>query len=116
LPLELWRDIGWSGAELIGDMAHAYCYCQRTADGRIAVGGRGLPYLLNSKIQRDGRPTAGTISELRGILARLFPAVAHVPLAHAWQGVLGFHAIGAPLLAWILRPRLVGRADMWGSV
>jgi len=55
LPPELWRDIGWSGAELIGDMAHAYCYCQRTADGRIAVGGRGLPYLLNSKIQQDGR-------------------------------------------------------------
>ena len=89
LPLELWRDIGWSGAELIGDMAHAYCYCQRTADGRIAVGGRGLPYLLNSKIQPDGRPTAGTISQLRGILARLFPAATHVPLAHAWQGVLG---------------------------
>ena len=89
LPLELWRDIGWAGAELIGDMAHAYCYCQRTEDGRIAIGGRGLPYLLHSKIQQDGRPTPGTIAELRGILARLFPAAAHVPLAYAWQGVLG---------------------------
>ena len=89
LPPELWRDIGWSGAELIGDMAHAYCYCQRTADGRIALGGRGLPYLLNSKIQQDGRPTSGTIAELRGILACLVPAATNVPLAHAWQGVLG---------------------------
>ena len=89
LPLELWRDIGWTGAELVGDMAHAYCYCQRTADGRIAIGGRGLPYLWNSKIQQDGRPTSGTIAQLQGILARLFPAAAHVSLAHAWQGVLG---------------------------
>lgn len=89
LPKGIWRDIGWDGAELLGDMANAYCYCQRTADGRIAVGGRGLPYLFNSKIQPDGTPTAGTISELKAILARMFPAALDVPLAHAWQGVLG---------------------------
>ena len=85
----IWRDIGWDGAELLGDMANAYCYCQRTADGWIAVGGRGLPYLFNSKIQPNGTPTAGTISELKAILARVFPTALDVPLAHAWQGVLG---------------------------
>ena len=53
------------------------------------MGGRGLPYLFNSKIQPNGTPTAGTISELKAILARMFPAALDVPLAHAWQGVLG---------------------------
>jgi glycine/D-amino acid oxidase-like deaminating enzyme len=89
LPKEVWCDIGWDGAEFLGDMANAYCYCQRTADSRIAVGGRGLPYLFNSKINADGMPTAGTIAELKAILVRMFPAVADMPLAHAWQSVLG---------------------------
>lgn len=34
-------------------------------------------------------PTAGTIAELKAILARMFPTAANMPLAHAWQGVLG---------------------------
>jgi hypothetical protein len=39
-----WRAIGWDGHEILGDFAHAYFYAQRTASGRIAFGGRGIPY------------------------------------------------------------------------
>ncbi|MGB0798224.1 MAG: NAD(P)/FAD-dependent oxidoreductase, partial [Planktomarina sp.] len=89
LPASLWAEIGWNGYELLGDMANAYCYCQRTDDGRIAVGGRGIPYKFGSKIDANGTPEPGTIRELTAILHRLFPMTKTIPLAHVWQGVLG---------------------------
>ena len=39
--------------EVLGDAAHVYVYLQRTADGRIAIGGRGVPYRFGSRT--DGR-------------------------------------------------------------
>ncbi|TIQ71811.1 MAG: FAD-dependent oxidoreductase, partial [Mesorhizobium sp.] len=41
---KLWGEIGWDGYEVLGDAAHTYCYAQRTREGRIAMGGRGVPY------------------------------------------------------------------------
>ncbi len=84
-----WGAIGWDGRELLGDLAHAYCYAQRTADGRIALGGRGIPYRFGSRTDVDGRTQAWTIESLRDTLADLFPSIAGVPLAQAWCGVLG---------------------------
>lgn len=89
LPDSVWDEIGWRGAELLGDEAHAYCYAQRTPDGRIALGGRGVPYRFGSRTDVDGRTQEWTITSLRGILHDLFPATRDVPLAHAWCGVLG---------------------------
>jgi glycine/D-amino acid oxidase-like deaminating enzyme len=89
LPEAVWRRIGWAGGELVGDLAHAYCYCQRTRDGRIAFGGRGTPYRLGSRIDRDGRPDAATIAWLTEGLNRLFPPLRDARIAHAWCGVLG---------------------------
>ena len=57
-----WAEIGWGGEELLGDEAHAYCYAQRTADGRIAMGGRGIPYRFGSRTDVDGRPRTGPSS------------------------------------------------------
>ena len=84
-----WRDIGWSGAELLGDEAHAYCYAQRTADGRIAMGGRGVPYRFRSRTDVDGRTQDWTVESLRSTLTTLFPSLAGVTIDHAWCGVLG---------------------------
>jgi glycine/D-amino acid oxidase-like deaminating enzyme len=84
-----WDAIGWRDSELLGDLAHAYCYAQRTADGRIALGGRGIPYRYGSRTDVDGRTQAWTIESLRATLTGLFPAIAGVPLAQAWCGVLG---------------------------
>ncbi len=85
----VWERIGWRGAELLGDMSHAYIYAQRTADGRIAIGGRGRPYRFGSRTDHDGRTHASTVRQLREALVRLFPAVARAEIAHAWSGVLG---------------------------
>ncbi|MER6099274.1 FAD-dependent oxidoreductase [Streptomyces sp. NPDC001728] len=86
---EQWASIGWDGRETLGDMAHAYMYAQRTADGRIALGGRGVPYRFGSKTDNDGRTQPQTIEALREILVRFFPQLAGVRVDHAWSGVLG---------------------------
>lgn len=97
LPAALWDRIGWQGAELLGTAQHLYAYCQRTADGRIALGGRGLPYRYGSAIDTDGQPDAVTEARLRAMLARLFPEVAAaVPVEAAWCGVLGAPRDWAP--------------------
>jgi glycine/D-amino acid oxidase-like deaminating enzyme len=89
LTPEQWATIGWEGRETLGDMAHAYMYAQRTADDRIALGGRGVPYRFGSRTDNDGRTQQATIDALHEILVRFFPSLAGVRVAHAWSGVLG---------------------------
>ncbi|MEU9384112.1 FAD-dependent oxidoreductase [Streptomyces sp. NPDC048279] len=86
---EQWESVGWAGLETLGDMAHAYMYAQRTADGRIALGGRGVPYRFGSRTDNDGRTQEATIEALREILVRFFPSLAGLAVEHAWSGVLG---------------------------
>ncbi len=89
LPPEVWNEIGWSNHEILGDFNHAYCYCQRTREGRIAVGGRGVPYRIGSRTDTNGEPDAETIRRLTTILYRHFPATRPFRIDHAWCGVLG---------------------------
>jgi glycine/D-amino acid oxidase-like deaminating enzyme len=89
LPESAWAEIGWRGAELLGDMAHAYVYVQRTADGRIAFGGRGVPYRYGSRTDRNGQTQRRTIEQLVGLLHEFFPAARSAAVEHAWCGVLG---------------------------
>ncbi len=71
-----WKTIGWEGCETLGDEAHAYIYAQRTADGRIALGGRGVPYRYGSGLDHDGAVAASTVAQLGRILRRMFPVTA----------------------------------------
>jgi glycine/D-amino acid oxidase-like deaminating enzyme len=89
LPDAVWDEIGWAGAELLGDNANAYCYAQRTADGRIALGGRGIPYRFGSRTDTDGRTQDWTVGSLTAILHDMFPATRGSRIDHAWCGVLG---------------------------
>ncbi|WP_432194165.1 NAD(P)/FAD-dependent oxidoreductase [Streptomyces sp. bgisy027] len=86
---EQWESVGWDGRETLGDMAHAYMYAQRTADGRIALGGRGMPYRFGSRTDNDGRTQPETVEALRDILVGFFPSLAGLRVEHAWSGVLG---------------------------
>ncbi|MGW1953782.1 NAD(P)/FAD-dependent oxidoreductase [Streptomyces sp. NPDC001920] len=86
---EQWESVGWAGRETLGDMAHAYMYAQRTADGRIALGGRGVPYRFGSRTDNDGRTQPETVAALRHLLVGFFPSLAGVRVEHAWSGVLG---------------------------
>jgi glycine/D-amino acid oxidase-like deaminating enzyme len=89
LDNETWEQIGWQGQELLGDAAHVYAYLQRSADGRIAIGGRGVPYRYGSRTDGRGATAASTVVSLHAKLAEMFPAAAGAALDHAWSGVLG---------------------------
>jgi glycine/D-amino acid oxidase-like deaminating enzyme len=84
-----WAQIGWAGCETLDDAAHAYIYAQRTADGRIAIGGRGRPYRFGSSTDRAGEIPEATVRQLRARLTRLFPILRDVRLDGAWTGVFG---------------------------
>jgi glycine/D-amino acid oxidase-like deaminating enzyme len=89
LPDQASDQIGWRGAELLGDHAHGYMYAQRTADNRIALGGRGIPYRYGSRIDNRGATQQWTIDALTELMHDMFPATAAVSIVHAWCGVLG---------------------------
>lgn len=89
IPDDQWDAIGWNGYELLGDASHGYCYAQRTADNRIAMGGRGVPYRFGSGIDTNGQTQTRTVEQLRAILQRLLPQTNDLCLDHAWCGVLG---------------------------
>ncbi|HET7415140.1 MAG TPA: FAD-binding oxidoreductase [Arthrobacter sp.] len=89
LPDDVWDQIGWRHFDAVGDMAHAYMYAQRTEDGRIGLGGRGVPYRFGSKTDTDGRTQPETIAQLTAILHSMFPATRDAGIDHAWSGVLG---------------------------
>ena len=111
LPEAAWERIGWANAETVLDGSYLYTYSQRTADGRIAIGGRGVPYRFGSRTDREGPVPARTVAELRGRLAALLPAAAGVPAARAWAGVLGVARDWCPSVGY--EPRS-GVAHAWG--
>ena len=88
LPAEVWDAIGWDGRETLGDLAHGFFYAQRTADDRIAIGGRAVPYRYASRIDNDGTVGQDTIDYLAHVLHTVQPQTHGVPIAHGWCGVL----------------------------
>jgi glycine/D-amino acid oxidase-like deaminating enzyme len=89
LGADVWEQIGWRGCEVLDDGAHVFVYLQRTADGRIAIGGRGVPYRFASRTDGEGATAAATVDSLRAKLHAMFPATAGAAIDHAWSGVLG---------------------------
>lgn len=74
LPAAVWDEIGWADAATLGDFAHVYMYAQRTADDRIAFGGRGIPYRYGSRVDTDGGTQERTVRALTSLLREFFPA------------------------------------------
>lgn len=86
---DVWNELHWSKGEVLGDFAHIYMYAQRTADDRIAIGGRGVPYRYGSRTDTDGKTPEVTVRTLSEILHRFFPATKDATIDHVWSGVLG---------------------------
>jgi glycine/D-amino acid oxidase-like deaminating enzyme len=84
-----WSRAGLDGRPTFTDYRHMIIYGQRTADDRIAFGGRGAPYHYGSTISPsfDSEPAVHAL--LRETLAELFPEVADARFTHAWGGPLG---------------------------
>ncbi|EFC79815.1 FAD-binding oxidoreductase [Parafrankia sp. EUN1f] len=84
-----WDDIGWERRVAVTDDRHMIIYAQRTADGRIVLGGEGTPYHFGSRIRPSFDVEPAVFDHLRQTLATLFPAAATARITHRWGGPLG---------------------------
>jgi glycine/D-amino acid oxidase-like deaminating enzyme len=89
LPPAIWDELGWSDGVLVSDTRYLFFYAQRTADGRIALGGRGAPYQLRKPIDEDNERNAEVRTRLERVIRRHFPAAAGAAITHHWGGPLG---------------------------
>jgi len=90
LPNSVWARIGLAGRETFADPRRVVIYGQRTADDRIAFGGRG-GYYYGSDIKPiidSDHPNLDAISET---LRSLFPVLRDYKVTHRWGGPLGVH-------------------------
>jgi len=84
-----WASAGLAGRTTFADHRHLIIYGQRTADGRIAFGGRGAPYHYGSAVRPAFDAEPGVHELLRRTLTDLFPALGGARFTHAWGGPLG---------------------------
>jgi glycine/D-amino acid oxidase-like deaminating enzyme len=84
-----WADAGLAGRETFSDHRHLIIYGQRTADGRLAFGGRGAPYHFSSAIEPGFDRVPRVHAALRDTLIELFPALSDATITHTWGGPLG---------------------------
>src|SRR6266508_1218114 len=89
LPEERWAAIGLGRRETFSDHRNVIIYGQRTADGRLAFGGRGAPYHFGSRVRPEFDREPAVFANLQRVLVELFPALAGVGVTHAWGGPLG---------------------------
>src|SRR5699024_4298453 len=83
-----WQRIGWNQGQCLMDAAHTFIYAQRTADNRIAIGGRGNPYRYGSGHSGQGAVDSRTVRLLSAKLQSLFPKLPF-EVAHTWRGTIG---------------------------
>jgi glycine/D-amino acid oxidase-like deaminating enzyme len=84
-----WDKIGLARRETFSDFRNLIIYGQRTADDRLAFGGRGAPYHFGSRIRPEFDREPAVFASLERVLAELFPVIAGVGVTHKWGGPLG---------------------------
>src|SRR6056297_162243 len=89
LPEETWEQIGLADRPTFSDGRHLVIYGQRTADNRLAFGGRGAPYSFGSKIRTQAELDSRSHRILQATLTNLFPVLRNHRFTHAWGGTLG---------------------------
>ncbi len=88
LPDALWAELGLHRRETFGDDRRVVMYGQRTADGRLALGGRA-GYAFGSRRRRIVEREDPRVQRVAALLRELFPQLRDVPISHGWGGVLG---------------------------
>ena len=84
-----WAEIGLADRPTFTSATNMVIYGQRTADGRLAFGGRGAPYHYASRIE-DRFDTDRRVREmLLDTIRRLFPVLRDVEFPFHWGGPLG---------------------------
>jgi len=89
LPDEVWAEIGLFDRETLSDGRHLIIYAQRTADGRLAFGGRGAPYHFGSRVRPAYDREPRVFRHLEAIVRSMFPVLRDAAFTHRWGGPLG---------------------------
>ena len=90
-PLDdaVWEAMGIAHGQTFSDGRHLVIYGQRTADNRIAFGGRGARYHWGSAIRDEYDRVERVFAHLVATLHELFPQLPPLEVEHAWGGPLG---------------------------
>lgn len=88
LPKNVWDKLGWSQRTTFADGRNMVTYAQRTADGRIAFGGRGAPYHFGSAIHERFDENRRIHNRLEKTVRELFPQIGDACFTHRWGGPL----------------------------
>lgn len=81
-------EIGLDTRPTFADHRYAVIYGQRTADNRIAFGGRAIPYLYGSRIDPAAERHRRSHDLIRRVLVDMFPVLDKAAITHRWGGVL----------------------------
>lgn len=86
---DTWAAIGLDDRPVFNEAGWSIVYGQRTADARLAFGGRGAPYHFGSAIRPRFDHHDRVRRRLHQRLGELFPVLRDVELTHHWGGPLG---------------------------
>lgn len=113
LPQSTFDEIGLAGRPTFADDRYMVIYGQRTADDRIAFGGRGVPYRYGSRISPSTERHRRSHARIHATLVDLFPALAAASVTHRWGGVLAVPRNWTPFVHF---DRAAGTAGAGGYV
>ncbi len=102
-------EIGLATRPTFADDRYLVVYGQRTADDRIAFGGRGVPYVYGSGIRPEVEKDRAAHDLIQRTLVEILPALAGVAITHRWGGVLAAPRNWTPSL-WLDRATGYGSA------
>lgn len=88
LPDEWWDEVGLRNGETFSDERHLIVYGQRTADGRLAFGGRGAPYHFGSTVRPEWDMDSRTHELVKEVLWGFFPQLGDTRITHRWGGAV----------------------------
>lgn len=89
LPDRVWDSIGLETRATFDEHGPQVVYGQRTADGRLAIGGRGAGYTWASRTSEGIELDDEIHAELARYAKELFPVLADYRVTHRWGGPIG---------------------------
>jgi glycine/D-amino acid oxidase-like deaminating enzyme len=83
-----WQEIGVVSRFTFAEASHLINYAQRTADNRLAIGGRGATYPFKSTLLVQKEMTSSVHENLRNLARSWFPNLKETKFTHAWGGAV----------------------------